>query len=80
MKIYAIYDQATEAYGQPFFVKSQGQAVRSFKEECENKESQFNKHPADYELWYIGEYDEETAVITKNIPERVARAQDFAGE
>lgn len=80
MKVYAIYDRAVEAYGQPFFVKSQGQAVRSFKDECENKESQFNKHPNDYDLYHIGEYNEETGELQAKMPERVARATDYAGE
>ena len=29
-KIYAIKDQAIEAFSQPFFVQAQGQAVRMF--------------------------------------------------
>lgn len=78
MKMYAIYDRAIEAYGQPIFVKAQGQAIRSFMDECKNQESQFNKHPEDYELYYIGEYDETTASITNNMNiERVARATDY---
>ena len=43
MKIYAIRDNAIEAYGQPIFVRAQGQAVRSFIDECNNTESQLNK-------------------------------------
>lgn len=78
MKIYAIYDHATEAFGQPFFVKAQGQAVRSFRDECENPESQFAKHPGDFDLFYIGEYNEENGTITQQGTERVARASDFA--
>lgn len=79
MKIYAIHDRAIEAYGQPFFVKSQGQALRSFRDECENRESQFNKHPADYDLYLIGDYNDETGIITPQQPERVARATDYTG-
>lgn len=78
MKIYAIKDNAIEAYGQPIFVRAQGQAVRSFTDECKNTESQLHKHPADYDLYYIGEYDDETGRITPAEPERVARAIDFA--
>lgn len=76
-KIYAIYDHATEAFGQPFFTKSQGQAIRSFRDECENKESQFNKHAKDFDLFYLGEYNEDNGQITQTGAERVARATDF---
>ena len=77
-KIYAIKDQAIEAFSQPFFVQAQGQAVRMFMDESKNEQSQINRHPADFELWYLGEFDEQTGTITgaTNI-ERVARAIDF---
>ena len=77
-KIYAIKDQAIEAFSQPFFVQAQGQAVRMFMDESKNEQSQINRHPADFELWYVGEFDEQTGTITgaANI-ERVARAIDF---
>lgn len=77
-KIYAIKDQAIEAFSQPFFVQAQGQAVRMFMDESKNEQSQINRHPADFELWYLGEFDEQTGTITgaANI-ERVARAIDF---
>lgn len=77
-KIYAIKDQAIEAFSQPFFVQAQGQAVRMFMDESKNEQSQINRHPADFELWYLGDFDEQTGAITAaaNI-ERVARAIDF---
>lgn len=77
MKIYAIKDIAIEAFGQPIFVRAQGQAVRSFMDECKNPESQLNKYPNDYELYYIGEYQDETGTIMGVTPERINRATDF---
>lgn len=76
-KIYAIKDQAIEALSQPFFVQAQGQAVRMFMDETKNEQSQINKHPADFELYYLGEFDEQTGQITQTTVERVARATDF---
>ena len=80
-KIYAIKDQAIEAFSQPFFVQAQGQAVRMFMDESKNEQSQINRHPEDFELWYIGEFDEQTGQITAaaNV-ERVARAIDFTNK
>lgn len=77
-KIYAVKDLAIEAFGNPIFVRHQGQAIRGFQDECKNPESMMNRHPGDYELYYIGEYDDTTATITPatNI-ERVARASDY---
>ena len=44
-KIYAIKDQAIEAFSQPFFVQAQGQAVRMFMDESKNEQSQINRRP-----------------------------------
>lgn len=77
MKIYAIKDQAIEAFGQPFFVQAQGMAVRMFMDETHNRESQISKHPEDFELWYLGEYEPTTGQVTNNQPERINRATDF---
>lgn len=81
MKIYTIKDVASESFGQPIFVRAQGLAVRMFMDEARNEKSQINAHPADFELYYIGEYDDSTGTITPatNI-ERVSRAIDFSQE
>lgn len=78
MKIYAVKDEAVEAFMQPFFGKARGQAVRSFMEECQRKDSDFAKHPGDFTLWEIGTYDEEKGHIQGQEPERISRAIDFA--
>ncbi|AZL82825.1 nonstructural protein [Apis mellifera associated microvirus 13] len=81
MKIFAIRDSAVESYGRPYFTRSQGEAVRIFMDEAKNTESMINKHPDHFDLYYLGEYDDNTGSITPaaNI-ERVARATDFTQE
>ena len=68
IKIYAIYDEKLEAYNRPFFLISDGVAIRAFQDEINNKESELSKHPEDYDLYKIGEYNEETGNITPNEP------------
>lgn len=75
--VFAVRDNAVEAFGQPFFCRARGEAVRSFIDETKNKESNFHKHPADYDLYYIGLYNEETGTLEAQPHERVARALDF---
>ena len=75
-KIYAVRDNAIEAFGQPIFVEAQGQAVRSFIDEANNPESMLNKHPEDFDLYHIGEYNKQTGAIMGVTPERIARAID----
>lgn len=63
-KIYAVYDSKAEFYGQPFFQRTVGEAVRSWETVCNDGQSAMSKFPADYTLFEIGEYDQETGKIT----------------
>lgn len=72
MKIVTIRDRAVDAYGQPIFVQALGQAMRSFSDEINSKESTLNKHPDDYDLYHIGDYDQDTGLITPKQPEMIA--------
>lgn len=60
MKIqaYAVYDEKAEAFLPPFFVAAPGQAIRLFTDGCQDRESPFGKHPTDYKLYRIGEFDD----------------------
>lgn len=62
-KMYAIYDQAVGAYLNPFFMRSRGEAVRSFGQAVSDPKSAFHSHPADYTLFEIGQYDDVTGIV-----------------
>lgn len=57
-KVFAVYDQKSEAYMRPFFMNTKGQAIRAFADELESENSQLAKHPEDYTLFEIGSYDD----------------------
>lgn len=63
-KIFSVYDSKVEAYLQPFFSPSNGAALRAFTDIVNDPNSQFSKHPEDYTLFVIGEYNDETAKIS----------------
>lgn len=71
----ALYDRATEAYAPVMTVHTRAEAIRSFRNEVNNPQSPLNQHPTDYELYKLGEYDEQTGHITAN-SELLARAED----
>lgn len=78
MQIYAIKDKATEAFHNPFFVRARGIAMRMFMDETKNEQSQINKHPDDFELHYIGDFNDETGQIQQtNGTELIAKASDL---
>lgn len=79
MKIYGIYDRAIEAYtGTPFFQPTNNAAIRIIKQEADREGSMLNNNPTDFELWYLGEYNESSGDITPT-RERIARVEDLIG-
>lgn len=76
-QIYAVRDAAIEAYGAPMFMVARGEAIRGFGDEALREGSPINNHPADYELYYLGTYDENKGLFITCEPERVARGLDY---
>lgn len=81
-KLYAvaIRDSAAGAFNRPFFVPTVGFAIRSFRDEC-NRQAPDNpmyNHPADFELYQLGYYQEETGVLISDVlSQPLARAIDM---
>lgn len=57
-KVYTIYDSKAEAYLAPLLQKTRGEAIRTFSDLVNNPETMFAKHPSDFTLFEIGEWDE----------------------
>lgn len=66
IKAYTVYDSATEAHMRPFFALTDGEAIRSFSDAVNDPQSAFSKHPADFTLFSIGEYDDNLATFSNN--------------
>lgn len=64
MKIYTVYDSKVEAYMSPFCQRSKGEALRAWETAVNDEQTQFCKFPADFTLFEIGEFDDNTGVIT----------------
>lgn len=61
----AVFDSAVQAYSQPFFVRSTGEAVRSFSDEV-NRPDQANalyQHPDDYILWQLATFNDDEGIF-----------------
>lgn len=65
--IFAVYDSKAEAYTTPFFDHAEGRAIRTFADCCNDPGHQFGKHPADYTLFQIGEYDDSLGTIDSTL-------------
>lgn len=64
LKIFIVNDAKAQCYGMPMVLKSSGEAVRSFTDVANDKGSTIGKHPEDFSLFEIGEYDERSGQIS----------------
>lgn len=60
VKMVSVYDSAVGAYLPPQFLRSKGEAIRAFINAIGDPKSQFFQHPADYTLFELGEFDDQT--------------------
>lgn len=56
--VYSVYDVKAGAYMRPFFTQTEGMATRAFIDEIANADSPLGKHPEDYSLYRVSEFDE----------------------
>jgi len=58
VKVFAVYDIRAELFGSIFTFSHVGQAVRAFKDLANDRNSSVSRHPGDYKLAEIGEFDD----------------------
>lgn len=63
LKIFTVYDSKTEAYMQPQFMQSTGQALRAFEDAVNDESHPFHKHAADFTLFELGTFDDQTGTF-----------------
>ena len=77
LMMYAVYDRAAMAFLPPFFTNNEGLAVRGFADATNNPETQFFRHPQDFSLNELGNFDDNSGVFELlHEPKRVCTAMD----
>lgn len=59
LKAFSILDTKADTFNTPFFMKTTGEAVRAFADLANDNQSMINKHPDDFRLFYVGDFDQE---------------------
>lgn len=78
LKMYSVHDAKAEAYLQPFCTKTRGLASRMFTNTVNDENTEFWKHPEDYTLFEIGEYDENSGqLVPHEVHVPIGKALDF---
>ena len=63
LNAYTIYDVASGVYMRPFFTQADGQATRSFCDIANDENHEIGKHPGDYTLYRIGNFNEREGTL-----------------
>lgn len=63
-KIFTIHDSGAKAYLAPFFLHSEGIAIRTFTDCVNDPDHAFGRHPKDYTLMEIGTFDDNKGKIS----------------
>lgn len=78
LKVFSVYDAKIEAYARPFFMQTQGQALRGFIDVVNDASTELSKHPEDFTLFLLGDYDEATGQFeNQHVPVAIAQALEY---
>lgn len=75
LNAYSIRDQKAEIFHVPHFKLTHGEAERDFRQLVNDEKSKLNKFPEDYDLYFVGTYDDQTGVFKPlSTPQHVIKA------
>lgn len=63
LKAFSIYDVKAEVYSPPFFLMTNGLAVRQFEQLANDLQTTIGQHPADFTLFEIGHFDDASGTL-----------------
>lgn len=75
-RIYLVRDTAVGAFSNPMLFTSEGAARRNFADEVnrESVENIMNRHPEHFQLYFAGDYDDESGLFKTYPPEFILDA------
>ena len=61
--VFSIFDVKADAYRNLFTMNTKAQAIRSFSDLAHDESTDVGKHPEDYRLVKLGEFDESSGAL-----------------
>lgn len=76
LKMYSVYDMKVGTFSPPMFMHADGQAVRSLIDAAADPNSLIGRHPGDFQLYRLGEWEDSTArFMPHTAPEHICSAE-----
>lgn len=76
-KLYSVRDEKACFFASPFPASTNGEAIRSFSDATQDPNTLISKYPADFTLYYVADFNEETGEVNPVIPSVIAKGSDF---
>lgn len=73
----SVYDSKVSAYAPPFPAKTRGEAIRIFSDAVRDPSTLLSKHPEDYRLFLLGEFDDNSGHIVNSQVEPIIGADEL---
>ena len=78
MGLYSIEDIRVDVFKPPFAQLNNAEAIRNFENLCKNPDTDLYRHPDDFRLVRVGEWDDDTGTPTANEKVTLSWAKDFS--
>lgn len=76
LNMYAIQDVQAEVFMRPMYFNTSGMAEREFLRALLNEQN-ISSFPADYVLYLVGQWDDETGLLEGNVPVRICTGTEL---
>lgn len=78
LQLYSVFDTKVGAFASPFIARTKAEAIRSFQVACGDDNLPFKRHPADYQLYFVGGWNDQSgSLLPLSVAERVIGADEF---
>lgn len=64
----SVFDVKSAIYSNPFYSPNVAVADRDFKYACQDSTTALSRHPDDYVLYCLAEFDDESGLFTSHTP------------
>lgn len=76
-KVFSIFDSKAAVFERPYFAPTTGAGIRTFQDACADPQTMLHRHPEDFHLFEIGEYDDQTGAMASTQPQSLGTAAMF---
>jgi len=75
--MFSVFDSKAAVFGTPFFMQREAMAIRAFTDLVNDPQTMVGKHPEDFSLFHVADFDDETAVSVSYAPRNLCTASSL---